>query len=619
MQDDKLFFQSLTRLQQLRQSANQKGSLDADEWLSYLQVVMSVCKTKAACVLMGDKATSYTLIAPYNLSDEFVGEWLKPIEIKEFIGKAQQKGYGVRMPNPQLACPDLLLAVALRGGNSQYLLLLTLDTSQTDRINDVLLRAMLIADVLPVVQSGPSVTPPKVSSSVLMPLLELLDEIYRARHFQTAAFALVNSIVRHCPEVEQAVFGWREGAYLRVRAISHFERFERKTDTMRYFEAALEEAADQGMVLQVGKDLETDSDLINVAHRQMATHLGSQQLVTLPLFDDAGETVGALMLVSYKEPINQPLQSTLQFIVQTALSHLKTLREDESGIVLRSVRRFNRGLGQLVGPENLWVKISVLTLSVFLILTITVQVPHRIKGTARFVTDETRLLVAPFNSVINDVWVSSGDTVTNGQKLIALDTQELMLQLAELESELQRNQAELDRARAEFTNVDMAIAAARLEQTRARIEQVNYLVSQATLSAPFDGIVVEGDRRDLLSSPVNRGNTLMRIAQASGLYLMIEVSDIDIQYVQAGSTGEFALVSQPREPIPLAIERIVPMAVAGSQGGAVFEVRAKLAQLPENWWRPGMTGVARIDAGQRSLLWVWFHKAWNRLRLFMWW
>ena len=110
----------------------------------------------------------------------------------------------------------------------------------------------------------------------------------------------------------------------------------------------------------------------------------------------------------------------------------------------------------------------------------------------------------------------------------------------------------------------------------------------------------------------------MRIAQLQGLYLLIEVPDLDIHHVRHGASGEFSLVAQPEVSIPLQVERIIPMATSGAQG-AVFAVRASLNQQPEDWWRPGMTGVARIDAGQRSLLWVLLHKSWNRIRLFFWW
>ena len=617
MRDEKTLVHALKRLSALRQSAGRQGQLRPDEWSDYLQAVAELCGATGAGLLQPQEADVYALDQSHGLTKSAVNAWLQSSELQGFLTKVRTRGHGIRMPNPQLPWTDILVALLLPEGAGQ-ILLISLDATEHARVNEVMVRALLVADVLPGSMDDAAMPMLGHDAAPLLPLLELIDELYRARHFQTAALALVNGVVTHCPEIDQAVLGWREGAYVRVRSVSHFERFERKTDTMRFFEAALEEAADQGVVLQLEQVQQPAGDLVTVAHKQLATHLGSRALVTLPLFDASGETVGALMLVSYTKPIDTTLQTSLQFIAQTAITHLKMLREDEAGVVMRVVRRANRALGQVFGPENLWVKASVLILSALLIIAMFVEAPHRVRGSAQFVTDETRLLVAPFNSVVTDVLVTTGDVVSRGQPVMRLDTQELLLQMAELESELQRNQAELDRARAEFTNVDMAIAAARLEQTQARMGQVNYLINQASLIAPFDGIIVEGDRRELLSSPVTRGQVLMRVANPTRLYLLLEIADSNIQYIQVGSVGEFSLVSQPRERIPIIIDQIVPMAVPGSQGGAVFEVKAQLAGDIQSWWRPGMTGVARIDVGKRSLLWVWFHGAWNRVRLFLW-
>ena len=45
--------------------------------------------------------------------------------------------------------------------------------------------------------------------------------------------------------------------------------------------------------------------------------------------------------------------------------------------------------------------------------------------------------------------------------------------------------------------------------------------------------------------------------------------------------------------------------------GAVSEI--------EDWWRPGMAGVAKINTGQRSLLWIFTHRLEDFLRMKLWW
>ena len=48
-----------------------------------------------------------------------------------------------------------------------------------------------------------------------------------------------------------------------------------------------------------------------------------------------------------------------------------------------------------------------------------------------------------------------------------------------------------------------------------------------------------------------------------------------------------------------------------------FRVEARLDGL-HTGLRPGMDGVAKIDIGERSLLWIWTHSALEWLRMAWW-
>ena len=210
-----------------------------------------------------------------------------------------------------------------------------------------------------------------------------------------------------------------------------------------------------------------------------------------------------MTLVSLGDRFDARTLASVFFVVQTAMPQLVRLRKDEAGLLRRLGSGLRDGLGRFLGGENLWVKLGVLTLSALLFASVSLSATHQVRGVARFVTDETRLLSAPWAGTIAGVEATSGDTVEAGQPLIVLDTDERLLQLAELQAELQRNLAELDRARAEFNTVDTAIGEARLAQVRARLARLELQINQATLRAPISGVVVEGDRRDLLSATVS--------------------------------------------------------------------------------------------------------------------
>ena len=61
---------------------------------------------------------------------------------------------------------------------------------------------------------------------------------------------------------------------------------------------------------------------------------------------------------------------------------------------------------------------------------------------------------------------------------------------------------------------------------------------------------------------------------------------------------------------------IVPVATA-ADGRNYFEVEATPDEQQANL-RPGLTGVAKIEVGSRSLAWLLFHRAADWLRLALW-
>ena len=60
----------------------------------------------------------------------------------------------------------------------------------------------------------------------------------------------------------------------------------------------------------------------------------------------------------------------------------------------------------------------------------------------------------------------------------------------------------------------------------------------------------------------------------------------------------------------------VGVATAG-EGRNFFEVEAML-DAPDMALRPGLRGVAKIEAGEHSLLWMALHRTFDWLRLALW-
>jgi len=76
------------------------------------------------------------------------------------------------------------------------------------------------------------------------------------------------------------------------------------------------------------------------------------------------------------------------------------------------------------------------------------------------------------------------------------------------------------------------------------------------------------------------------------------------------------LTALPERPFDFVVKSITPVARA-VEGVNGFEVLADLKE-PDSRLRPAMEGVAKIDAGRRSFVWIWTHELMYWLRVKLW-
>ncbi len=164
----------------------------------------------------------------------------------------------------------------------------------------------------------------------------------------------------------------------------------------------------------------------------------------------------------------------------------------------------------------------------------------------------------------------------------------------------------------------MRVALALSDQAKARLDLVQYRLQQAALKAPFAAVVVEGDIREKLGAPVKQGEAILKVARTDTLYVEAEVKERDVHEILGKANGEIAFVSQPKLKYPVRIVTVEPAAVPKNEAN-VFLVRCAFVGKPEAWWRPGMSGLCKIDVEKRSLLWVLSHRTIDFLRMKLWW
>jgi hypothetical protein len=445
-------------------------------------------------------------------------------------------------------------------------------------------------------------------------VLDLLVEVNAAKRFLAAALALVNELATRL-ECDRVSLGWLERGYVRLRAISRVETFDRRMAAAEALETVMEEALDQ------------DEDMVYPPpdaarwvirdHERYAAEQRAGNLCSFPIRDGA-KPVGVLTAERAARPFSFEELRQFRLVLDLAARRLIELKGRDRWFGARWLEWAREKMAWVLGPEHTWAKLLALVITALLAVLFFGRFDYRVEGTFRLRSDETVFLTAPYDGYLKEVQVRPGDVVPAGAPLAGLNTEELELEETAALADWVRYQREAEKAKASGALADMRIAEALSRQAEARLGLIRHRLRHALLRVPFPGVVIEGDLRERLGAPVRQGDALFQVARLDTLYVEAEVSERDIHEVLGRETGEIAFVSQPQLKFPVKIVRIEPAAVGGKAENT-FLVRCAPAGPTESWWRPGMSGVCKLNVGKRTLIWILTHRTVDFLRMFLWW
>jgi multidrug resistance efflux pump len=161
-----------------------------------------------------------------------------------------------------------------------------------------------------------------------------------------------------------------------------------------------------------------------------------------------------------------------------------------------------------------------------------------------------------------------------------------------------------------------SIAQSELLTVRARLDRVLERIGEATVRAPHAGIVVAPELADLPGRVVAVGDPMVAIAEDGSLALELRVPQSRVSDLEVGSRLRFASHARPELPGFSTLQSVAPATVQ-REGRSVFVADAALPE-DQAWLRPGMEGVAMVEAGERPNWWLAVHRLVDKARLSFW-
>ena len=452
-------------------------------------------------------------------------------------------------------------------------------------------------------------TPALDASAVLQVQTALLAHA----QFSAAAAAFAAELATLCAAT-RVCLGIREHGGTLVVAVSGQAEFRRNSELCRAFAAAMDEAMEQGASIRYPADSQA-RPRVCLAHAELARG-GAQTVVTVPLVH-AGQCLGAMMLEFPTE--QSPAAGLIDCLEQLAslaapVLELKRAADRPWHGQLRLAA--GKLAGNLTEPGNLATKLAGLVLVLLLVAVCAWPVTYRVSAPARLEGEVQRMVVAPADGYLRQVHAKPGDAVASGQVLVELADQDLTQERRKWTSELAQLDSSARTALARSERTQYVVTLSKADAARAQLALVEQQLARSQIRAPFDGIVIKGDLSQALGAPVQRGDVLLTLAPADAYRLIIEVDERDIGDVRAGQTGAVALAALPHATSRFRVVRVTPLA-SSKDGRNYYEVEARFDTQPVAL-RPGLQGVAKIDAGEQSLAWVWTHRLTDWARLTLW-
>ncbi|WP_164103935.1 efflux RND transporter periplasmic adaptor subunit [Candidatus Laterigemmans baculatus] len=228
-------------------------------------------------------------------------------------------------------------------------------------------------------------------------------------------------------------------------------------------------------------------------------------------------------------------------------------------------------------------------------------VPYRVHCQASVDAVRQRLIAAPFEATLLECAVQPGDRVAEGELLALLDGRPLRLELEALQADSGRAQRQRDAALASGRIAESQLADLEARQLQRRIELLEQRLAGLEIRSPIEGVIVSGDLRKAIGSPLEVGKPLWEIAPLERMTIEVEIPERDIRYVAADAAACVRLDAAATEMLEGRLDVLYPAAEVRDERN-VFVGQWEL-ENPGGGLRPGMRGTAVLYGPRRPLAW----------------
>ena len=462
-------------------------------------------------------------------------------------------------------------------------------------------------------------------------VLQFASSVATAEGFEAAAMGLCNELANRTGSTRVAL-GWLKGNRVRVKALSHTEKFDKKQELIVGIERVMEECLDQEEPVKFDPEGDSSQNVTRMA-REYSVKQGNIIVYSTPLRRKE-EIVGVLTLeFPPRHKLDAQAEGAVAVGAELLAPQLFDRHENDRYLPVKVGHSIRDWTKLAIGPKHMGVKL-VLTLLIGLICFVAFYKPvYKVRGSFVLNAMDKRVLSAPYEGTLERVLVKPGQPVTEGQVLARMRTTDAETKLAATMAEIESKTTEADDLLAQGKVAESQIARSQANQASHEAQLLKLHIQKAQITSPINGVVMKGEFTDRAGAAVRQGDVIFEIAQAdakdptkTAVEVEMYVTDRDIEEVRKvwnrplpanGFHAQISTTSYPEQEHGVKITRVVPLPDQ-KEGENVFKVYGELTQDQHAWMHPGLTGETRVHIEKRRLAWIWTHRLTDWVRLKLW-
>lgn len=420
---------------------------------------------------------------------------------------------------------------------------------------------------------------------------------------------------------ERAVLALFEGGKLVVRAVSDFPRVDSGTAERLGLEKLLQwlSLRRQETLLVNASQAEEDEALEGREVLRGYFSGDMRALLAIGLKDDQGP-VGFLLLESYHEDAFH----------QQADREALTVLAGQLAVSIRNAELYRQmpmvsALAPLAARRRKWQQMTprqrgraIAIAAVLFIAVALVPWPRSVAGDARVLSGIEVLVRVRTDGILRAVAVRSGEEVRAGQFLGQMDPVPSGARMAELRAAAQEARGQSAAAEVGRDPVERRLAELRREQAVARLAAMQHESGRTELVAPVDGTVLTPLVEQRIGDWYEMGDVFCQVSPLDTLHVEVAIDEVDVHRIRPGSELRLKVLGFPDRQFRGQVATVSWIGERARPGQrSHFLVRGWVAN-PGPSLRAGMTGRARIEAGNATLLWRVTRDLVRGLRLWAW-